>query len=214
MFETIAADELVMSPFSVLGSVDPTTQHPLLPKDSDGRTIPTSVQDLKHCIEFVREQLGESYSKQNLALVVSELFKYINPLALGALEQSYNLARLITRKVLKTHRKPLSKEQIDSIVEALSGQYFSHSFLISRAEVEADLKLSVTKPDEELLELMLKFEDYYVDLFSKSVPYSPSAAEPVVRAGAFIETTDEGWMISQFMSKDNQLLTDPWLKYR
>jgi hypothetical protein len=87
----IAADELVMSPFAVLGSVDPTTNHPLLPKDAQGKPIPTSVENLKHCIKFIREQLGESYSQQNLALIISELFKYINPLALGALEQSYNL---------------------------------------------------------------------------------------------------------------------------
>jgi ClpP class serine protease len=46
----IAADDLVMGPFSMLGPVDPTRNHPLLPKDAKDQPIPTSVQDLKHCI--------------------------------------------------------------------------------------------------------------------------------------------------------------------
>jgi ClpP class serine protease len=75
----IAADELVMGPFTMLGPVDPTRNHPLLPKDAKNEPIPTSVQDLKHCIQFIREQLGDSYPQQNLAQIVSELFKYINP---------------------------------------------------------------------------------------------------------------------------------------
>jgi hypothetical protein len=75
----IAADELVMGPFTMLGPVDPTRNHPLLPKDAKNEPIPTSVQDLKHCIQFIREQLCDSYPQQNLAQIVSELFKYINP---------------------------------------------------------------------------------------------------------------------------------------
>jgi hypothetical protein len=54
---------------------------------------------------------------------MSELFKYINPLAIGALEQSFHLARLITKKALKTHNKPLDDDQIEKVVEILSGQY-------------------------------------------------------------------------------------------
>ncbi|MFH1625776.1 MAG: hypothetical protein ABID54_11575, partial [Pseudomonadota bacterium] len=122
----IAADELVMSPFAVLGSVDPTRNHPLLPKDAQGKPIPISVEDLKHCIKLIREQLGESYPQQNLALIISELFKYINPLALGALEQSYNLAKLITRKCLKSRKQPFTDEHIEVVVEQLAGGYFSH----------------------------------------------------------------------------------------
>jgi len=126
----MAADELVMSPFAVLGSVDPTRNHPLLPKDAEGKPIPTSVEDLKHCVNFIREQLGESYSQQNLALIISELFKYINPLALGALEQSYNLSKLISRKCLKSRKKALTDEHIEAVVQQLAGGYFSHSFLL------------------------------------------------------------------------------------
>lgn len=210
----IAADDLVMTPFSVLGSVDPTRNHPLLPKDADGNPIPTSVQDLKHLLQFVKDQLGDSYPSQNLALVVSELFKYVDPLAIGALEQSYNLARLISRKVLKTRRTQLEKEKIDKIVSILSGEYFSHSFLISRADVETDLGLPVTKSDTELSPMIYNLNEYYDSQFARVVPAALNVQDPTVRAGAFIETTSSGWFIAQLATKDNQYITDPWLQFR
>jgi len=207
----IAADELVLTPFSMLGSVDPTRSHPLLPKDADGKPIAMSVQDLKHCIQFIQEQLGESYLKQNLALIVSELFKYVNPLAIGALEQSYNLARLITRKVLQTRRTPLSQEQIGKVEAQLAGKYFSHAFPISRSDVESDLGLPVTKPDQELVDLILRLDQHYTEEFKRVIPANPPGAEPTFRVGAFMQTAADGWVIGQ-LAKDNQLLADPWLE--
>lgn len=210
----IAGDELIMTPFSVLGSVDPTRNHPLLPKDAAGKPIPTSVEDLKHCIRFIREQLEESYQKQNLALIISELFKYINPLAIGALEQSYNLSKLITRKCLGTRKEPLTEEDINKIVEQLAGGYFSHSFLISRAEVEKDLGLPVTKPDAELTELISRLEKHYVERFGKEPQPLPAPnSKLLVRLGGVIQVADNGWAITQIIKQDGQLIADPWIPF-
>ena len=209
----ISADELVMSPFAVLGSVDPTTNHPLLPKDAQGRPIPTSVENLKHCIKFISEQLGDSYPQQNLALIISELFKYINPLALGALEQSYNLSKLISSKCLKSRNQPLDDDHIKAIVEQLAGGYFSHSFLISRNEVETDLKLPVTKPKTELSELMLKLENYYNDQFQKP-PIPVPNTQFGARIGGIIQVANKGWAIVQTLKSDGQLIADPWIAFQ
>lgn len=209
----IAADELVMSPFAVLGSVDPTTNHPLLPKDAQGKPIPTSVENLKHCIKFIREQLGESYPQQNLALIISELFKYINPLALGALEQSYNLSKLISRKCLKSRKQPLTDEQIEAVVEQLAGGYFSHSFLISRSEVESDLKLPVTKPNTEVSELVLRLENHYVQQF-QAKPIPVPNTQFTARVGGIIQISNKGWAIAQILKSDGQLVSDPWVPFQ
>lgn len=210
----IAADDLVMGRLASLGPVDPTRDHPLLPKDANGKTIPTSVQDLKHCIQFVREQLGESYPNQNLALIISELFKYVNPLSIGAIEQTYNLSRRITERVLKTHKTPLSDENIRRIVDALAGQYFSHSYLISRAEVESDLGLSVTRPDNALAGMIDQIEGNYFLEFSKRVPFQATAPEPILRVAAFLQSATSGWAIVQAVAQDGTVVTDPWLKFR
>jgi len=209
----IAADELVMSPFAVLGSVDPTTNHPLLPKDAQGKPIPTSVENLKHCIKFISEQLGESYPQQNLALIISELFKYINPLALGALEQSYNLSKLISRKCLKSRKQPLTDEHIEAVVEQLAGGYFSHSFLISRSEVESDLKLPVTKPNTEVSELILRLENHYVQQFQAKLIPVPNT-QFTARVGGIIQISNKGWAIAQILKSDGQLVSDRWVPFQ
>jgi hypothetical protein len=209
----IAADELVMSPFAVLGSVDPTRNHPLLPKDAQGKPIPTSVEDLKHCIKFISGQLGESYPQQNLALIISELFKYINPLALGALEQSYNLSKLISRKCLKSRKQALTDEHIDAVVEQLAGGYFSHSFLISRSEVEGDLKLPVTKPGVEVSELILRLENHYVKQF-QAKPIPVPNTQFIARIGGIIQIADKGGAIAQILRPDGQLVSDPWVSFQ
>jgi len=210
----IAGDELIMTPFSVLGSVDPTRNHQLLPKDAAGKPIPTSVEDLKHCIKFIREQLEDSYQKQDLALIISELFKYINPLAIGALEQSYNLSKLITRKCLTTRKEPLTEEKINKIVDQLAGGYFSHSFLISRAEVVKDLGLPVTSPDAELTELISRLENHYVERFGKEPQPLPAPnSQFFVRLGGVIQIADNGWAIAQIIKQDGQLVVDAWIPF-
>ena len=215
----LSADELVMGPFSTLSSVDPTRQHPLLSRDpATGQPIPTSVQDLKHCIQFIREQLGgekaDGEKAQIPELILSELFKYVNPLALGALEQSYALSRLITEKVLKTRKKaPLKPEQINNIVDVLSGRYFSHAFLISRGEVESDLGLPVSRPDDELSRLIADFESYYLAEFQKMVPVAAGAVEKL-HIGGLLESTKSGHAIVQFVRPDGSLGFDPWVKFR
>jgi len=210
----IAADELVMGPLSFLGPVDPTRDHPLLPKDANGKTIPTSVQDLKHCMQFVREQLGDAYPSQNLALIISELFKHVNPLSIGAIEQTYNLSRLITRKVLKTHKQPMPDEQIAKVVDALAGQYFSHTYPISRDEAEKDLGLNITKPDATLVGLIRAIENQYEAEFAKTVPFQANNPEPQLRVSAILETASSGWATVQVLAKDRSLVADPWLKFR
>ena len=214
----LSADELIMGPFSTLSSVDPTRQHPLLSRDpATGQPIPTSVQDLKHCIQFIREQLGaekDGEKPQIPELILSELFKYVNPLALGALEQSYALSRLITEKVLKTRKKtPLKPDQIKNIVEVLSGRYFSHAFLISRGEVESDLGLPVSRPDDELSRLIADFESYYMAEFQKMVPVAAGAAEKL-HIGGLLESTNSGSAIVQLVRPDGSLGFDPWVKFR
>lgn len=205
----IAADELIMTPFSVLGSVDPTRTHPLLPKDGEGRSIPTSVQDLKHSIEFIRDQLGENYSSQNLALIISELFKYVDPLAIGALEQSYNLSRLITEKVLKTRNVSLDDTVVKNVIDWLAGKYFSHSFLISRAEVESDLGLPVSKPDAELERMIYALGDYYSTQFRKSIPVGNQAT--IASVVAFLQTTEQNNVVT-IIVQDGNVIFDSWLK--
>lgn len=158
---TLAADTLIMTELATLSSVDPTRRHPLLPKDKEDNPIPMSVQDLKHCVEFIKGQLGKDYSGAEIAAIIGELFNHVHPLALGAIEQSAELSKLVTRKVLATRQQALSPEQVEKIVEQLAGKYYSHVFPISRTDVERDLGLKVTAPSGSLKAAMEALLGYY-----------------------------------------------------
>jgi len=152
----LGANQLLMSEISTLGPVDPTTRHALLPRDKNDQPIPVSVEDLKNCIKFIAQQLkdqGEElkYAPTDMTNIVSKLFEHIEPLAIGAVERAYGLSRLVTRKVLETHLDASKdKDKIDAIVNKIGGEYFSHSFPITRRDVEQELKLKVEKPDADL----------------------------------------------------------------
>lgn len=168
----LGADQLLMSEISTLGPVDPTTRHALLPRDKDGHPISVSVEDLKNCIKFIAQQLKDQgkdlkYTPTDMTNIVSKLFEKIEPLAIGAVERAYGLSRLVTRKVLETHLDPdKDKDKIETIVNKIGGEYFSHSFPISRRDIEQELKLKVEKPDADLFGKIWTLYEYYRGVFS------------------------------------------------
>jgi hypothetical protein len=161
-----------MSEISTLGPVDPTTRHPLLPRDKNDQPIPVSVEDLKNCIKFIVQQLKDQgddkkYSSTDMTNIVSKLFEHIEPLAIGAVERAYGLSRLVTRKVLETHLDiEKDQEKIEKIVNKIGGEYFSHSFPITRRDVEQELRLNVLKPNSDLFGKIWHLYEYYRGAFS------------------------------------------------
>jgi hypothetical protein len=212
----IAADNIIMSPLSCLGSVDPTRSHQLLPRDpTNNMPIPVSVQDLKHCLEFVRRNVPEG---EPVGPIVSQLFTHVSPLAIGALEQSYELSRLITKKVLATRKKPLEPKDVDNIVEQLAGRYFSHGYFISRDEVEKDLRLDVVKanPGDDLFKKIEALNQYYTEVFQKEVAV-PGAPVPLTfRITGFLETPKSRRILCQVMAQgpngpNTQVVAATWI---
>jgi len=205
----LGADNLVMGPFSALGSVDPTRNHALLPRDQQGNPTPASVQDLKHCLEFVRRNVKRS---EPLAPLVGQLFTQVNPLAIGAIEQSYELSRLITRKVLGTRKKKLRPKHVRTIVDQLAGKYYSHGYPISRAEVETDLELPVTKadPGDSLFNAIEALNSFYMGVFEKQ----QQLAGPLpltFRITGFVETPKSRRVLCQVFGPNGQALAGTWL---
>ncbi len=158
----LGADEIVMGPMSELGPVDPSRRHPLLPKDKDGNSIPISVQDLKHVIDLLkREGPEEQYTPEALALIFSKMFEYVHPLAIGAIEQSYALAKIISKKLLLTHMDPeKDMKEIERIANELSDGFKSHSYQICWKEA-TELGLPVCYNEDELYSLMWELYEKY-----------------------------------------------------
>lgn len=183
----LGADEIVMGSFSTLSPVDPSRVHPLLPKgenptDPQGPRVPLqiSVQDLKHAMEFVKNQAGEAgLTGEALAEVITALFKEVHPLAIGAIEQSYALAKLITTRLLSMHMDPIKEsEEIIRLANALSDDYKSHSFPIGLFEAK-NLGLKVVEAEDDLYDAMWTLLDHY-----RSIDRSPRKVEKGQIGGA------------------------------
>lgn len=197
----LGANEIIMGDGSELSPVDPSRTHPLLPKDEQGRSLAISVQDLKHCIEFIRrggastgsetETELTAYESADLASIYTALFQYVHPLALGAIEQSYALAKLITRKLLSTHME--DGKEIKEIADRLSDDFKSHHYLIGWKEAKDDLGLKVTYDDSTLMDKMISLYEIYTQqtglLRSLKQAQKPTPPEVMERPILWIDTT-------------------------
>lgn len=177
----MGADEIVMGPLSELSPVDPARSHPLLPSRKEGEPpLVVSVQDLRHCVEFVKQEIGDS-EPESLATILAALFDKIHPLAIGAMQQSYALSRLISTKALSTHMNPdTEKEQIEKIVNAFSDEFFSHHYRIGWKEAK-DKGLKVTCAADELWETMWALYKHYQVYFglTREIGERGQVAQPI-----------------------------------
>ena len=195
----IGADEIVMTPRGELSPVDPSRIHPLLPGQRDPQTghegppVPASVQDLKHCVAFVADELqhmrGTNGDSGPLTDIICALFEHVHPLAIGAIEQSYQLGRLITRRVLETHLdRDKDKEKIDHIEQLLSDEYRSHSYPICRQEVKDDLGLNVVFAAPDIEEAMEKLLHHYFQMFRADYNVKGDAPLLPIKNAGFLDT--------------------------
>jgi hypothetical protein len=78
------------------------------------------------------------------------------------------LSRLITQKALETHLDPeKDKDKISRIVDKIGGEYFSHSFPITRRDIEKELELNVIRPDKDLWNAIWALHTHYQNLLGK-----------------------------------------------
>lgn len=154
---SLGADEIVMTELAQLGPVDPSRAHPLLPEDpfapaGQKRPLHISVQDLRHFMKFIEKEGDEleTGKPEDATDIYTELMRQVHPLVIGAMEQSYALAKLLTKKLLALHMDPATDgDKIDALANALADDFKSHVYPINRREAR-ELGLKVTDADESL----------------------------------------------------------------
>ena len=220
----LGADEIVMTPLSALGPIDPSRTHPLLPRREGAKEAePISVQDMRHAMQFIKEaadsgdQAGTPYTPDALAKIFTALFDKIHPLAIGAIEQSYALAKLIGKRCLETHMTGADAEgKIDCIVDALCDDYKSHAYQISRREArEIGLKIHDASPtvDAILMDLLTLYTARLLGPFGTSTQPGAKALMQI----AWIDSKEQKFRCEQQVAfaENNNLEKggDRWVIY-
>jgi hypothetical protein len=219
----LGANEIVMTPLSILGPIDPSRTHPLLPKrEGTEGPEPISVQDLRHAMQFIREaastkESGVVYTPEAMAQIFSALFDKIHPLAIGAIEQTYALAKLIGTRCLETHMgtEAAAVEKITNLVDKLCDQYKSHSYPISRVEAKA-IGLNVEFASETLQELLTELLVFYTQ--RKVGPFGQVSLGKTVKAHiAWLDSPRLKFRVEQelLVAQNNEMKSksDQWLLY-
>lgn len=121
----LGANEIHMGPTSYLTAVDSSLKHDLSPVDHHNYLVSVSQDEVMRILRLWKEQkCGDN--------PFPEVYKYLHPLVLGALDRSSSLSMRICQELLSYH--VLNKAKALKISRALNYDYPSHSYPITARE--------------------------------------------------------------------------------
>ena len=163
---SLGADEIVMSDLSEISPIDPSTANVFNPSDPQNHQnkIPISVEDVMAYFDLAKNKFGIK-NDQELTSIFNKFIEsnpQIHPLALGNVNRTHNLIRMLAKRLLKSHKAPMKDDEIDKIVDYFTEKLYSHQYLIGRKEARDDLNLkNVIFADKALSESMTQLYEEY-----------------------------------------------------
>jgi len=163
---SLGADEIVMSDLSELSPIDPSTANVFNPQDPQNpqNKIPISVEDVMAYFDLAKNKFGIK-NDEDLTKVFNKFVEstpQIHPLALGNINRTHNLIRMLAKRLLKSHQSPLHDEEIEKLVDYFTEKLYSHQYFIGRKEAKEDLGVrTVVNADDHVSKVMTDlYEDY------------------------------------------------------
>lgn len=163
---SLGADEIVMSDLSEISPIDPSTANVFNPIDPQNpqMKIPISVEDVMAYFDLAKNKFGIK-SDEQLADIFTEFIganPQIHPLALGNVNRTHNLIRMLAKRLLKSHKSPMKEDEIEKVVDYFTEKLYSHQYFVGRKEAREDLNVkTVVDADQNLANLMTTLYDVY-----------------------------------------------------
>ena len=174
----LGADEIVMSDLSELSPIDPSTANafnPVDPKNPQNR-IPISVEDVMAFFDLAKNKFGIK-SDEDLTKIFNKFVEsnpQIHPLALGNVNRTHNLIRILAKRLLKSHKEPIHEDDIKKVVDNFTEKLYSHQYFIGRKEAKEDLGLqTVVEADEVLSKAMTELYEKYKEEMELGKAWNP-----------------------------------------
>ena len=198
----LGADEIVMSDLSELSPIDPSTANVFNPPDPtnpQGR-IPISVEDVIAYFDLAKNKFGIKSDEDLTKIFIQfvEANPEVHPLALGNVNRTHNLIRLIAKRLLKSHNKPIKEDEIEKVVEYFTEKLYSHQYFIGRREARDELGVkSVVDAPSPLSKAMNELYEAYRD----EMGLGASAWNPELELGANTSQKQKTYPIAIIESK-------------
>jgi len=126
--------------------------------------------------DLAKNKFGIKNDEQ-LAMIFNKFVEanpQIHPLALGNINRTHNLIRILAKRLLKSHKSPMREEEIEKIVDFFTEKLYSHQYFIGRKEAKEDLGVkSVVYADENLAKAMTELYEAYVQEMNLGVLWNP-----------------------------------------
>lgn len=178
---SLGADEILMTDLSEISPIDPSTANIFNPSDPQNpqNRIPISVEDVMAYFDLAKNKFGIK-SDEDLTKIFNKFVEanpQIHPLSLGNINRTHNLIRILAKRLLKSHKSPMSDEVIEKIVDDLTEKLYSHQYYIGRKEAKNDLKIETVQfADKEWSGLLSDlYEEYKKEMGLNINTWNPEA---------------------------------------
>jgi len=159
----LGADTIQMGPLSYLTAVDTSLEHDLSPLDHTNQLVPVSNDELDRVIRLWRETVGRRGDGVN---PYQELYKYVHPLVVGALDRASSLSLMLCREILGYHMRNARKAE--RIARQLNSSYPAHQYPITSREAKR-LGLDVREIPPELDRLLQELNLLYSEMGQRAI---------------------------------------------
>ncbi len=211
----LGADELYLGRHGFLSPIDPSVASPFNPMQEGiipqgpRQLLPVSVEDLAGFLDLARNELKIS-DQASLVKIIEILSNRVHPLALGAVYRAREQSGTLARRLLERHIDDRGK--IDQIVNKLTRELPTHSYLIGRDEARDYIGLTLKKTSLKLETAMWQLYQQYAEWFHLSEPYSPildigsEQSKRVIYERAAIEMIHDGNLYHYVYLADKELM--------
>ena len=152
----LGADEIQMGPMAFLSAVDTSLRHDLSPVDKDNDLVSVGANELMRILRQWRAEAGSR--DQN---PFAEIYKYIHPLVIGAIDRMDSLSVKLCEEILSFHMK--DPKRIKRIAHALNNDFPSHGYPILMREAKR-LGLNVTALDRAIEADLIELHELYSEM--------------------------------------------------
>jgi len=158
----LGANEIHMGPLAHLTAIDSSLRHDLSPIDeTDNRRVSVSQDELSRLIH-----LWNSNSKDHHSNPYTDIFKYVHPLVIGAIDRSSSLSIKICQEILSYHIE--DSDECLRISSHLNSDYPSHSYPITAREA-VKIGLNISTLDKSINRDLLDMSELYSEMAQKSL---------------------------------------------
>ncbi len=157
----LGANRIEMGPMAYITAVDSSLRHSMSPIDNTNSRVSVSQDEVSRIISLWDESANESHANP-----YSELFKYVHPLVVGALDRSSSLSVKICKEILSYHIT--DTELAEKISFTLNSNYPSHGYPITAKEAKS-IGLNVHAMDAKLNKLLLELNEHYSEMAQRAV---------------------------------------------